>query len=269
MRHLTSMLGLTLLLLVACETTVPAVSPMPIATIIPTLTTNEEEITAFVGARLESGFYSSRTECIQAIDSGATRQCVFPIGIEILTKPEWEQLFPDAIFYLVDIGSWRSTEGLLAHETQDGGVDRHLVAWHNGQAYQIENFDRLLEVNTVTITDTNRELVARSFALMSIPNYLGGDVRFLEWKPVGPGVYRHNYSHSLKAWTEIWGCEVFWWFAFKNEQISIVSLGGGSCHMSEYGDYIEDSRYFDFGDEAIPLGVPPYFQDYYFNRGLP
>jgi hypothetical protein len=267
MRYLVSILGIILLLLVACEAKIPEVSPMPVATGTPTLTTEEQKIIAIVGARYESGFYSGRADCVRAIDRGTTKQCVFPVGIELLTTLEWKQLLPNTTFYLVDIGSWRSFEGLLPHEGQDGGVGRQIVAWQNAQSYQIESFDHLLEDNAIIVNDINRELVARSFALMSIPNYLGGDVIFLEWKPVKPGVYRHNYSHLLKAWTEIWGCEVYWSFVFNDDKITIVSLSGGACRINEYGNYTEDRRYFEFGDAAaVPLGAPPYFQDYFFNR---
>jgi hypothetical protein len=125
----------------------------------------------------------------------------------------------------------------------------------------------LLEVNGITITDPNRELIAKAFALMTIPNYLGGEVRFLEWKPVEPGSYRHNYSHSLKAWTEVWGCEMSWWFVFTEQKLSLVTRGGvSSCSVSEYSDYIEERRYFELGDEGVVLGVGPSLEDYYFNR---
>ncbi|MBP7687744.1 MAG: hypothetical protein KA765_07545 [Thermoflexales bacterium] len=240
---------------------------IPIAADTSAFSPEEQKVIAAVGARYESGFYFSRADCVQAVENGTIQQCVFPVGVELLTRPEWKQLLSNTIFYLVDIGSWRSANGLLPHEGQDGGIGRQIVAWQNGQAYHIENFDRLLEDSAITINDTNRELVARSFALMSIPDYLGGDVRFLEWKPVKPGTYRHNYTHALKAWTETWGCEVFWWFVFSDEHITIASRSGGSCQIDEYGNYIKDSTHFQFGDAAIvPLGVPPYFQDYRFNR---
>ena len=59
---------------------------------------------------------------------------------------------------------------------------------------------------------------------MSIPNYLRGEVRFLDWKPVEPGTYRFAYTHGLKAWKQIWGYE------------------------------------------GVPINVPPYLEDYFFNR---
>ncbi len=239
----------------------------PDATVTSTFSKEEQKIIAAVSAHYKSGFLSSRVECVQAVDNGTIKQCVFPVGIERLTKSEWKQLLPNTDFYLVDIGSWRSAESLRSNESQDGGMGRQIVAWQNGKDYDSDSFDRLLEDNSIIIDDANRELVARSFALMSIPDYLGGNVRFLEWKPVKPGNYRHNYTHALKAWTEIWGCEVFWYFVFSNEHMTIVSRSGGSCQLDEYGSYIKDSMYFQFGDAArVPLGVPPYFQDYRFNR---
>jgi hypothetical protein len=267
MKRLATVLGIASILFVACGTTASVVSPSPTVSSGPTPTLTEDQmIVAAVGARFRSNFYSSRADCVQAVDDGTTKQCVFPTGMERIAKPEWEQLFPDTVFYLVDISGRRSTEELLAHESQNSGPRRHLVAWHNGQAYRSQTFDRLLEANAVTVTDANRELVARSFALMSIPNYLSGDVRFLEWGDVVPGTYRHRYTHYLKAWTEIWGCEVLWWFVFTDQGMSIASLGGGPCNVSEYGDYIEDTKYFAFDCEAVPLGVPPYSRDYQFNR---
>jgi hypothetical protein len=267
MKRLAILLGIASTLFVACETSVPVISPSPTLSPGPTPTLTEEQmIIAAVGARFGSRFYSSRAGCVQAVDDETTEQCVFPAGTKRVTRPEWEQLFPDTVFYLVDIGGWRSSEGLLAHESQNSGPRRHLVAWHNGQAYRSQTFDRLLEANAVTVTDANRELAARSFALMSIPNYLSGDVRFLEWGDVAPGTYRHKYTHYLKVWTEIWGCEVLWWFVFTDQGMSIASLGGGPCNVSEYGNYIEDTKYFASDCEAVPLGVPPYSKDYQFNR---
>jgi hypothetical protein len=267
MKRLTIVLGIASTLFVACGTTVPVMSPSPTPSLGPTATLTEEQmVIAAVGARYKSNFYSSRADCVQAVDDETTERCVFPAGIKSVTRPEWEQLFPDTAFYLVDIGGWRSGEGLLAHESRDSGLRRHLAAWQNGQAYQSETFDRLLEANAVAITDTNRELVARSFALMSISNYLDRDVRFLEWETVDLGTSGTKYSHYLKAWTETWGCEVVWYFSFADQRLSAVSLLGGACKVSEYGDYIEDTKYFAFDCEAVPLGVPPYSQDYRFNR---
>jgi hypothetical protein len=267
MKRLAIVLGIASTLFVACGTPVPVVSPSPTLSPGPTATLTEEQmVTAAAGARFKSNFYSSRAGCVQAVDDEITEHCVFPTGMKRVTRPEWEQLFPDTVFYLVDIGGWRSSEGLLAHESQNSGRRRHLVAWQNGQAYQSETFDRLLEANAVAITDTNREMVARSFALMSISNYLDRDVRFLEWGDVDPETSRTEYSHYLKAWTETWGCEIVWYFAFADQQMSIVSLWGGPCNVSEYGDYIEDTKYFASDCEGVPLGVPPYSRDYYFNR---
>lgn len=271
------MLGIALALITACTAAGPTdpsalattgastATPLPTASPGPTPTLTEEQlITAPIRAYFKSNFFSSRADCVQAVDDGTKKGCVYVTDIEPVTRSEWEQLFPDTVFYLVDVGGWRSSEGLLAHESQNRGLSRHLVARQKGQAYHSETFDRLLEANGITITDTNRELVARSFALMSIPDYLGGDVRFLEWGDVEPGTYQYNYSHHLKAWTEVWGCEVSWWFVFAGEQMRVVSRTGGPCQVSNHGDYIADDRYFRRDSEASLLGVPPYSKEYSF-----
>ena len=132
MKRLATVLGIASILFVACGTTASVVSPSPTVSSGPTPTLTEDQmIVAAVGARFRSNFYSSRADCVQAVDDGTTKQCVFPTGMERIAKPEWEQLFPDTVFYLVDISGWRSTEELLAHESQNSGPRRHLVAWHN------------------------------------------------------------------------------------------------------------------------------------------
>jgi hypothetical protein len=194
------------------------------------------------------------------------KHCTFPVGIESITKPEWRKLFPETDFYLVDFRSYRSFEMLLPHEAQESSVSRSVLGWQDEQAYRSGTFDQLLEINGVVITDTNREVVARAFALMSIPSYLGREVRFLEWHAVDPETYRHEYSHYLRAWTEIWGCEVEWYFLFKNQQLSTVSRLGGSCYLSEHGTYIEDLKHFETDCEGTPRLIPSRFKDYDFNR---
>ena len=264
-----------MMFLVACVNTI-SVAPLPHTatplrrdTVSPTLTLGEQtiisDIEALYSDSMNPKFYSNRSDCFQAVNNRTIAHCVFITNIERVIKPEWKQLLPDTLFYLVDISSWRSSEGLLPNETQDSGITRFLATWQNGRTYYIEDLDRLLEDNAITISDINRELVAQSFALMSIPNHLRGDVRFLEWRAVEPRVHRFNYtvSHILKAWTEIWGCEVFWSFGFDNEQITIVSMQSDSCYNKNYGDYVEDMSFVYLDCQGVFTNVAPPFQDFY------
>ena len=275
MQHYHMRSVIVVIFLAACGSKVPeallshTATPLQQNTASPTLTLGEQAIISDIEALYSQStnpkFYSKRSDCIQAINDRTIKHCVFITNIEHVMKPEWKQLLPDTIFYLVDISGWRSSESLLPNETQDSGITRYLAAWQNGQTYYAEDFDHLLEDNAVIISDINRELVAQSFALMSIPNHLRGEVRFLGWKAIEPRVYRFNYSisHILKAWTEIWGCEVFWSFGFDNEQITVVSIQSNSCYNKNYGGYIEDMSFVDIGDEGVLTNIAPHSQEFY------
>src|SRR5512143_3368659 len=197
MRNAIALTGLILLFLTACETTPPSMPmtdtiPTQLPTPQPTLTLDEQTILAGIGAQYEYGLYPSRADCIHAVENGPVESCVFSSGVGRLSRPYLMQLFPNTAFYIADISGWRSPDHLLPPQTQDGGTSRQVAAIQNGEVYEVEDFDRLLETNAIRVTDANRELVARAFALMSIPNYLHGEVRFLSWKPVPPGNYRYD-----------------------------------------------------------------------------
>jgi hypothetical protein len=83
-----------------------------------------------------------------------------------ITRPEWVELFPQAKFFLAaakSVGGETSTTHNL------------LVIEQNGQRYQAETFDSLLEANQIVITDQNRELVAKAFALITLKDYLASN----------------------------------------------------------------------------------------------
>jgi hypothetical protein len=115
---------------------------------------------------------------------------------------------------------------------------RRLVAWQDDKHYTAETFDRLLKANgVITITDENRELVAKAFALMTIPDYLGEEVVFTEWEE---GEWRSEpflYTNYLGAWTKIQGVEFWWWFEFKDNQLRTVTrVGVSNYHIGDFTD---------------------------------
>ncbi len=206
-------------------------------------------ISAGAGVHYAGDFRFSHMDCVQAVDNQGLFECVFPAGMEVITRPEWEELFPEALFYEVQLGLWRSPYELPAHQEQDGGFRHHIVAWQTGEAYPIEHFARLLERNGVLVTDENRESIARALALMSIPNHLNGEVRFLEWGP-WLKTYDENFTHSLYAWTEIWGCSSTWLFEFSEHALLEAKLREVTCHVEEHGDYLEDESFVEWGCEG-------------------
>ena len=245
-------------LLVGCSSTTGA-EPDPVFT--------NAELALITAFSEQSGldFYTKRSECVRDVERGSTEHCLFAVGVETLQQAELQELFPATTFYLIDIGSWRSDKNLAAHETQSSPLSRMAVAWQDEKIYFLKDINLLLKANGTTITDSNRETVARSIALLSIPNYLGGEVHFSEWLPVEPGNYRQNYTHSLQAWTQVWGCDISWWYVFKGAGIKVATIRGNECRSNEYGDYLKDNQYFGLGDEGVLIGVPPSLQDYYFN----
>jgi len=144
-----------------------------------------------------------------------------------ITRPEWVELFPQTKFFLVAAksvgGETSTTHNLLAIE-------------QNGQRYQAETFDSLLEVNQIVITDQNRELVAKAFALITLKDYLEEQIDFTDWQ-AGKWEGRHTFDHYLKAWTKIQGIEFWWWFTFEGSQLKFVTRDG----ISDYhiGNYID------------------------------
>ncbi|MCP4544263.1 MAG: hypothetical protein GY832_44690 [Chloroflexi bacterium] len=216
-------------------TATPAPTPTP---------TEGEKVTAAVGQE-HIAYRPTQTECEQTVDDGEVVACVWHDSSRLIVRSEWEQLFPDTDFYLVELGGYRPDS------TEPYSSRRRLAAWYDDKHYTAETFDRLLKANGVTITDENRELVAKAFALMTIPDYLKEEIIFIEWVE-GDWRTLHNYDHYLKAWTKIQGLEIWWWFDFADNQLRFVSRSDVNKHV---GDYIDVS--------VIEL-PPPSFVDYQF-----
>ncbi|CAG0937731.1 hypothetical protein TFLX_06681 [Thermoflexales bacterium] len=153
--------------------------------------------------------------------------CSITDSAKRITRPEWEKLFPRTQFFLVSYT-------LIGRETR---LARHvLVIEQNGQRYKAETFDQLLAVNQLVITEQNRELVAKAFALMTLADYLEQEIDFTDWQ-AGKWQGHYTYDHYLKAWTKIQGIEFWWWFKFENEQLRVVTRDGVSdYHLGNYSD---------------------------------
>ncbi|MCP4539112.1 MAG: hypothetical protein GY832_18405 [Chloroflexi bacterium] len=150
-----------------------------------------------------------------------------------ITRTEWEELLPQTEFFLVK--SYLVPGG----EPGDGGGPRDwLIIEYDDQHYTAETFDRLLKANGVTaITDENRELVAKAFALMTIPDYLEEEVVFTEWDVGEWDSGLLIYTNYLKAWTKIQGLEIWWWFAFNDNRLRAATRF--RVVESNIGDYID------------------------------
>ncbi len=150
-----------------------------------------------------------------------------------ITRPEWEELLPQTEFFLV------KTYLVSGGEPEEGGGPRNwLIIEHDGQRYTADTFDRLLKANgVITITNENRELVAKAFALMTIPDYLEEEIVFTEWeKGDWPASFGERYNYRLTAWTRILGLRPRWNFIFRDGRLR--EADGGVLEY-QVGDYID------------------------------
>jgi hypothetical protein len=225
----------------ATEPGTPTTTPGPTPT--PTLTAEELLARELIEPRGQVTF--SADECSEILETEPW--CSVIKSAKPITRPEWEELFPQTDFFSVRV------------DVRGGEFPRYrnwLIVEQDGQRYTADTFDRLLAANGVTeITDENRELVAKAFALMTIGDYLDAEVVFTKWEE-GEWEGEYTYDHYLKAWTEIQGLEIWWWFVFEDNHLRIVTRGG----IAEYhvGDYIDVPFW------TLPL--PP-LEDYYFTGG--
>jgi hypothetical protein len=155
-----------------------------------------------------------------------------------ITRPEWEELFPDTVFYLVK------------YDLYGGEFAEHhnwLAIKRMGDYLIRDDFQLLLGGNHVFVTDENRETIARAFVLMSLPDYLDEEIVFSDWEegswPAGFGMH---YNYRIKSWTKIQGLKFQWYFLFDEE--GLLGVDGGAPERN-VGDYI------DVPFEELP--VPP------------
>ncbi len=207
----------------AADPGTPTATPGPIPTF-----TKEEELVA-TSQHDSSQSVSSPEECTEVLKTEPW--CNVTKYAKHITRPEWEALFPQAEFYLVryDLYGW---ETLQQHNL--------LIIEQDGQRYTAETFDRLLAANGITvITDENRELVAKAFALMTIPDYLEYEIEFSGWEEGSwSSPIRLDYNYTLTVWTELQGLRIQYWFLFHDGL-----LLGAEGYVSEQGvgDHIDMS----------------------------
>ncbi len=205
--------------------------------------TREEKLAQEI-VQSDDQLVDSLSDCKESREDGP--KCGVVKSAVRVTRPEWEELFPQTEFFLAKID-------LYGYESRQRG--NILIAEQDDLSLHFpdRDFDRLLNTNGITISDENRELIARAFALMTIPNYLEEEVVFTEWGKVDMQPARHDYNYCLRAWTKIQGLEIRWCFVFRDERLKIAS--GPAVQQHGVGDYID----------VLHLELPlPAFKDYRF-----
>jgi hypothetical protein len=139
-------------------------------------------------------------------------------------------LFPDTEFFLIK----RIADG--------GGDQTHqsnlLVIEQAGQRYTPQTYDLLLKANNIVVTAEDRERIAKAWALMTIPDYLGEAVTFTTWEINPAPRYSTLGAYDLTGWTKLGGLKLGWTFAFANKDYRLVTLGP-SVLQTGLGDYLE------------------------------
>ncbi len=199
------------------------------ATSAPSPTLTKEEVLAQTLAQSGGQFTSSVGECSEILKT--EDWCGVIKGTVRIIRSEWEELFPETEFYVVG----RDLYG--GEFVQQRNL---LIVEHDGQRYTADTFDRLLKANgVITITNENRELVAKAFALMTIPDYLEEEIVFTKWEEVDMPQARYPYNYCVDVWTKIEGLEAIWCFVFRNGQLKISS--GPFVQQTGVGDYVPAS----------------------------
>jgi hypothetical protein len=174
----------------------------------------------------------SDEECDEVFEAGEP-WCVVIRSATPITRPEWEELLPETEFYLVKTGSYAN-----AYPPEPGGSQNWLIVEHDGERYTPDTFDRLLAANGIAgITDDNRELVAKTLVLMTLPDYVEEDITFSQWQQGSwPSVIRLDYNYTITAWTRIQGLGIRWLFIFYDGRL--IGAGGNVVEYNT-GDYID------------------------------
>lgn len=155
----------------------------------------------------------SPEECTKILETHPW--CTITKSAKRIEYPEWTELLPSTEFYLV-------AYDLIGGESKQSR--NVLVIEQNGRSYRAESFDDLLDANQIVVSNQNRELIAKAFALMTLADYLGGKVDFTLWENISLSrPARHAYNYHLTALTEIGPLEVDWWFVFSKEHLEIAS----------------------------------------------
>lgn len=187
-----------------------------------------------IDAEMRAYFGSVHPNCSSSIPVPEGANCSQYLWTKPITKTEWAELFPNAHFYLLGFHE------IVNLETSQSGYRRNyrVIVQQGGQRYTDQSFSGLLEANGITfIGNEQQELVARAFALMTVPNYLEDEIVFTNWeKGSWSSVIRLDYNYALTAWTKIQGLKVQWRFIFYEGH-----LIGASSFVQERGrgDYID------------------------------
>jgi hypothetical protein len=208
-------------------TALPPVEPTP--TSAQTLTELEA-----IDVEMRGKYGSVHPDCSSCIPLPTGANCTKYLWTKPISRTEWLELFPDTNFYLIGLQRIENPEDNREGYRQDNFV----IAQQDDKRYTVDSYDKLLAANGMAITDERREQIARSFALMTLANYLEKEIVFQSWEEGSwPAAFDLRYNYKLKLWTEIQGFTVDYLFWFEQDRLLMVRW---DTTQTNSGDYIEE-----------------------------
>ncbi|PKN95256.1 MAG: hypothetical protein CVU44_00830 [Chloroflexi bacterium HGW-Chloroflexi-6] len=163
----------------------------------------------------------AESEC-NSSESHRAQNCTEYLGTNLITAEEWESLFPEAQFYLIE------EKQIVNPETNmNGFVQRNFIIVKQRQSeYRDEDFDKLLADNQIAITEDNIEIILRAFAKITAANHHYQGIIFspLEKVNYAKGEARHPYNYHLIALAGENKTELNWYFVVKKDQLRIATF---------------------------------------------
>ena len=142
-------------------------------------------------------------------------------SITPLTKTEWIQLLPNTRFFLAK-GAGVNRDLLNATDGAASTTHYWIIAFQNGQMYEINRFPDLLSTNGITVTTENRQSVAQAFVLMALPYYIENDVVFLDAQQANKEIDFEQYNYETTVWTKLHGLQIDYYFLFDAARLRSV-----------------------------------------------
>ena len=174
-----------------------------------------------IGLRISAVVGKAESEC-NSSESHRAQNCTEYLSTNLITAEEWEILFPQARFYLIE------AKQIVNPETNmDGFVQSNFIIVKQGQyEYKDEDFGKLLADNQIVITEENIELILRAFARITAANHHNKGINFspLEKVNYGEGEARHPYNYHLMAVAGENKTELDWFFVVRKDQLRIATF---------------------------------------------
>jgi len=156
--------------------------------------------------------------------------------IQPIVRPEWQAVFPKTMFFAVDSVPIVNAGGSAASLAPAAG-ESLILARQDGKIYTFKDFQELLRINNIVVTDQNQQPVMKAYILMTLGKRSADEVQFTGFEKADvPLVGSIKYTVRAFVWTKIQGLRLSYLFAFNRGNLVAAR---GSLHESKQGDYVD------------------------------